>query len=183
MSRCAQKGRKTMPARFRIRGIMGGCLAVIMASSHLADAEPLYRLWLGRDGDHFYTTNLNEAFNATRLGYVFEGDAGECDLGASATTTPLYRLYSPSGADHFYTADWRERDLAISAHGYELEGVACWVRSSQEPGTCPLYRMYSGQQQDHFYTLSWNEVLYAASVGYAYEGIAAYMSSPDGCPE
>jgi Repeat of unknown function (DUF5648) len=171
-----------MAIKLRNWALACGCLAVVMASPRLVEADPLYRLWLSTGGDHFYTTSLDEAFNATTLGYVFEGNEGDCDLEASAATTPLYRLYSSSGVDHFYTTDWRERDLAMSAHGYESEGVACWVRSSQEPGTCPLYRMYSVDGIDHFYTLSWNEVLYAASLGYAYEGVAAYMGSPGGCP-
>ncbi len=158
------------------------CLALFCGAS-VASAAPLYRLYIS--GDHFYTTNLEEAFNATRLGYVFEGNVGECELTATLGTTPLYRLYSSNseGGDHFYTTSSQERDLAIAAHGYRSEGIACWARPSQAQGTCPLYRTYHNGVQDHFYTLSWKEVLSAAGMGYAHEGVAAYMGVSGSCPD
>jgi hypothetical protein len=175
------KGRETMGPKLRILLMAGGCLAAVVAFSHLAAAEPLYRLWNSGVTDHFYTANATEALNATRGGWVSEGNVGECDPQSSETTTPLYRLWNSSGVDHFYTTDSRERDRAISALGYVSEGIACWVHGSEALGTCPLYRMYNSGAIDHFYTLSWDEASSAMSVGYVYQGIAAYMGSPGGC--
>lgn len=145
-----------------------------------ADADPLYRMWIS--GDHFYTMSTAEVAFAASLGYKFEGDVGQCDLGPSLVTVPLYRLWSASATDHFYTTSSQERDLAVAGLGYVSEGTTCWVHPTQSTGTCPLYRMYSGNATDHFYTLSWKEVLSAASMGYTYEGIAAYMGAAS-CPD
>ncbi|KAJ8508941.1 hypothetical protein ONZ45_g8831 [Pleurotus djamor] len=88
---------------------------------------PLYRLWSLGAGDHFYTTNNQEAENAKGLGYVREGIAGWVFPSAVCGSIPLYRTYSPSGTDHFHTTDFNEKNNAVRRLGYTDEGVAGYV--------------------------------------------------------
>ncbi|MCE9671479.1 hypothetical protein LY474_27100 [Myxococcus stipitatus] len=155
-------------------------LGLLAASgTALATPVPLYRLYSQRGTDHFYTTSWPEALNAIqRHGYTFEGTTGLCHDTNEAGTIPLFRLYSGGAGDHFYTASAEERDIAVAVHGYVSEGITCYVYPSNQGGTCPLLRLWNGT--DHFYTLSTQE---AINSRYTYEGIAAYISPPDGgCP-
>ncbi len=86
--------------------------------------------------------------------------------------TPLFRLYN--GKDHFYTTSESERDSAEKG-GYNFEGIACYVDSSQVDATVPLFRLYNGK--DHFYTTSESERDSAEKGGYTSEGIACYVDS------
>jgi len=54
-----------------------GVLGFIATNEGTAGAVPLYRLYLGSNGDHFYTTSAAERDNAVATyGYVYEGVAG-----------------------------------------------------------------------------------------------------------
>jgi len=65
---------------------------------------------------------------------------------------------------------------AVNKLGYNQEGIAAYVFTTQAPNTIPLYRMYNAAAFDHFYTTSYPEVQSAgANSGYTYEGIAAYV--------
>lgn len=55
----------------------------------------------------------------TLLGYV----AAE----ALCDAQPLYRLYAPGSGDHFYTTSVAERDNAITAYGYQSEGIVAYI--------------------------------------------------------
>jgi hypothetical protein len=54
-----------------------GTLGHIATAQGTAGSMPLYRLYLGSNGDHFYTTSAAERDNAVAsYGYVYEGVAG-----------------------------------------------------------------------------------------------------------
>lgn len=55
-----------------VEGVMG----YIATASDTAGSTPLYRVFLGASGDHFYTTSAAERDNAIAGGYVDEGVAG-----------------------------------------------------------------------------------------------------------
>lgn len=75
--------------------------------------------------------------------------------------------------DHFYTTSLPERDNAVHNLGYTDEGIAGWVLTAPAATSrIPLYRLWSAAVSDHFYTISGAERDHAASLGYAYEGIA-----------
>jgi len=57
--------------RGRVEGVMG-----YIGSSPTCGAIPLYRTYLPRNGDHFYTTSAAERDAALRAGYLNEGIAG-----------------------------------------------------------------------------------------------------------
>jgi hypothetical protein len=109
-----------------------------------ANRGALYRMFLPRTGDHFYTTSLAERVNAiNNIGYRDEGVIGDVffaqdDLG----TVALYRAYAPSNGDHFYTTSKPEHDNAVANLGYNDEGIACYVHESSAPDRLPLYRAF-----------------------------------------
>ncbi|PIL23279.1 hypothetical protein GSI_14589 [Ganoderma sinense ZZ0214-1] len=97
-------------------------------------------------------------------------------------TVPLLRGYSPDATDHFYTTSASEMENAIRNDGYQSEGDAGQVFSTQVTNSVPLYRLWSPSGRDHFYTTSESERDNAASeLGYTYEGIAAYVYPSSQC--
>ena len=92
--------------------------------------------------------------------------------------TALYRLYHATTGAHFYTTSAAERDNAVNQLGYQSEGTACYVYSTQATGTTDLYRLYRPASDDHFYTTSAAERDNAvAQDGYQSEGTACYVYS------
>lgn len=108
------------------------------------------------------------------------GTSSEC--GDPALAVALLRAYQPTYVDHFYTTDVNEMDNAVINLGYDLEGDAAQVFTTQQVSTIPLYRMYNPTVVDHFYTTSYPEVQNAAAnLGYNYEEIAAYVYGTNIC--
>jgi uncharacterized protein DUF5648 len=86
--------------------------------------QPLYRMWHGGIGDHFYTMSLAE-YNAVWW-YTKEGpEAYLIPVGASGLcpsgTIPFHRTYSYSSTDHFYATNLGD---AVSSGWATYEGVA-----------------------------------------------------------
>jgi hypothetical protein len=106
-------------------------------------ATPLYRLRSTANGDHLYTTDVNELAEAVDLGYVFESVACQVISEPQPNTTPLFRLHNPVIGDHLLTTSEAERITAV-ADGYLSEGISCEVYP--EPGVyrTPLYRIRLG---------------------------------------
>jgi hypothetical protein len=86
----------------------------------------------------------------------------------------------PGLGDHFYTTSPTERSKAITAFGYQDEGVACYVWPSKQSGTTEFYRLFNPQIGDHFYTTSRDERDNAiAALGYQDEGVACFVSDSE----
>jgi hypothetical protein len=123
-------------------------------------------------------------------GVIFQNPA----KGDSAQTVPLYRFYSQHGTDHFYTANQQEYETlkvddnsgnnntflfegiqaCVFPPNYRFEGTLAWHRYLQDHG--------SWRDYDHFYT-TWQDGRRDTSSNiwdYKWEGIAAYIYSPDG---
>ena len=108
--------------------------------------------------------------------YIFEGNMGLAFGLPTMSATLLYRLYSSSATDHFYTTDQAEALRMIVEMGYDDEGTAAYVYTTQLCGSIPLYRLYSPSAMDHFYTTNKTEQEHAiAELGYVSEGIACYV--------
>lgn len=85
---------------------------------------------------------------------------------------PLYRLSSKT--DHLYTTSSAEMNKAKS-EGYNFEGVAGYVATSQISGTQPLYRLVKSGSGVHFYTANPAEMQSAQSEGFKLEGTVGYV--------
>jgi len=139
-------------------------------------AVPLYRAFQPDAIDHFYTTSFSEWRRATKHdGFQPEGITGYVFRVQQPGTVPLYRLYNSQDTNHFYTTDAPEKDYAVANLGYRSEGVAGWVYPNPDCGGHPLYRAWNGESVDHFYTMSIDEWNAAVGIGWAQEGIAAYI--------
>jgi hypothetical protein len=93
---------------------------------------------------------------------------------------PFYRLFDPISGDHLYTLSEEERHFA-ELFGYILEGVAGYAYPASNNyygANVPLYRAYNPQTGQHFYTRSLMEYNDLPGLGFAQEGIAAYLFPP-----
>ena len=86
------------------------------------------------------------------------------------STTRLFRYWGNS--DHFYTTNWNE--LGTGRHGWNYEGVQCYIHPRPATGSTPLFRYFNGRITDHFYTTNWGE-LGAGRSGWKLEGIQGYV--------
>lgn len=144
--------------------------ALLFSAGALADQQAFHRAYSGGGGDHLYTTSVAEIASAAVLGYAYEGVA--CNVVTSndpLAAAPLYRAFSPGQVDHFYTANFSELINAISALGYQYEGIAGYVTTTGSD----FLRAYSGAQGDHFYTKNFQEWINSSvNLGYTLEGSA-----------
>ena len=151
-----------------------GDLAVGEVAQEQAAAanEPIYRLYNPYNGDHHYTTGVDERDMLSGIGWSYEGVAWRAP---STSATPVYRLYNPYSGDHHYTTSVAERD-DLDEIGWNYEGVA-WY-SDGETGA-PLYRLYNKwlTAGTHHYTTSAAERNNLVSLGWVYEGVAWYGTS------
>jgi len=94
---------------------------------------------------------------------------------AEVQKEPLYRL--TSSKDRLYTTSSAEMNRA-KALGYNFEGIAGYVATSQTSGTSPLYRLTKSAsgKTEHFYTASAAEMQNAVSkLGFVSEGVIGYV--------
>ena len=87
----------------------------------------------------------------------------------------IFRYWNSGITDHFYTANWGE--IGCGRHGWQSEGVACIMHSTNVSGTVPLYRYWGNN--DHFYTTNPREIGvttpgHVGHHGYKSEGILGY---------
>lgn len=126
----------------------------------------IYRLYNPNSGEHFYTSDLNEATSIAGVGWRWEG------IGwlAPVSGVPVYRLYNPNSGDHHYTMDEHEQD-ELARLGWMREGVS-W-RSEEEAGVL-ISRLYNPNAQTgtHHYTADANEYATLPSIGWSAEGEA-----------
>lgn len=80
--------------------------------------SPVYRLFSSAQGNHLYTTSVNEKDSAARHGFRYEGIAFNAN---QTDVTGIYRLFSGKFGNHFYTAYPSEKNNAEAA-GYKFEG-------------------------------------------------------------
>ncbi len=140
------------------------------------ETAPVYRLWNGRSGDHFYTMNPAERDGAIRGGYAAEGVAGYLPAAGTPNAKTVYRLYNSSVGDHFYTTSADEAEAARRS-GYLREGSLGSIFPEYNGDTAPLMRMWSSKATDHFYTANYNELLAAYNGGYGFEELLGWIGT------
>lgn len=93
--------------------------------------QPLYRLYNHGNGDHFYTTSLEQVQIAEASdGYDLEGIAGYVYLSQQPDSLPLYRL--DDQGIHFYTTSEQEDQSVEDQPGWDGEGIQCYMASAEQ---------------------------------------------------
>lgn len=105
-----------MKKKIGLATVLGaGLLSLSLATSAQVKADTtVYRLYHPINGEHLYTTDLNERdVLYTQAGWGYEGEAWYSpDEGA-----PIYRLYNAREQNHLYTADLNEINVLTTLHG------------------------------------------------------------------
>ena len=133
---------------------------------------PLYRLYNGFSGEHFYTTSESEKDKLIKVGWFYEGIGWQAP---ETSETPVYRLYNKYAGDHHYTTSVKERDKLVKL-GWKNEGVG-WY--SDDDKTIPVFRQYNSRASagTHNFTLSKSENDSLVRAGWRAEGTAWYASA------
>ena len=147
-----------------------------------ATTTPLYRYWMNTIGNHFYTTDPNEA---ATLGtnYKLERISGLIYKYEVLNSVPLFRYYSETDTNHFYTTDATEVGTTVPGktgnNGYKSQGVTGFCMPEQTTDTIPLYRYYKTSAVDHLYTTNIQDIDTAitgqGAYGYQSQGVACYI--------
>ena len=154
-----------MPAFERDRAI---------AASSDEDTTAIFRMYNKNSGEHFYTTNEEEAAHITSIGWLYEG------VGWTApkrSKSPVYRVYNPNSGDHLFTLDRIEYRYLVSL-GWHDEGIAFY---SDDEKTIPIYRQYAPFREtgNHNYTTDPEEDRWLVNdIGWSGEGVSLYAAGP-----
>ncbi|HEY8565845.1 MAG TPA: hypothetical protein VIL65_10120 [Beijerinckiaceae bacterium] len=149
---------------------------------------PVYRFWNTQNGDHLYTTDVNEKnYIEANLKHInFEGAQWSTpDKGAN--TIDVYRFYKNDGT-HFYTTDVTERDSIIAnLKNFTYEGVAFQAYGQAgdvlDGGGLTLTRFYRPQTGEHHLAASAAEVAGLTAQGWGNnEGPAFTVHLPTAAP-
>ena len=142
------------------------------------ETVPVFRMYNKNSGEHFYTTNENEAAYISSLGWLYEGVGWRAPL---KSKSPVYRVYNPNAGDHLYTMDRFEYRYLIKI-GWNDEGIAFY---SDDDETIPIYRQYAPNRVtgSHNYTVDPEEDKWLTEeIGWNGEGIKLYAKGPGADP-
>ena len=163
-------------------GYKGEGTACLVLSQQTSGSVPLFRL-RSPAGRHFYTVDTGERQTLLNGGYVDEGTTGFVLANLGGVPQPFFRSYHPNTGGHLYTASIAEHDAATKKYGYRGDGISffLWPDGMQPTvGVISLLRAYNNAIDDHFYTTDATEHANAVqNLGYADEGIAGWVLSPD----
>ncbi len=128
----------------------------------------MYRLYNPYSGEHFYTSNVDERDNLTRLGWKYEG------IGWNApkySNYPVYRLYNPIGGEHHYTLSVDEKNNLVRL-GWKDEGIGWYSAEPNSSESIPVKREYNPYAfaNNHNYTISLDEHNWLVGLGWKDEG-------------
>ncbi|MDH6363361.1 cell wall-associated NlpC family hydrolase [Enterococcus sp. PF1-24] len=128
----------------------------------------IHRMYNSNNGNHHYTSDLNEAISLYNVGWNYENKGWV----APASGTTVYRLYNPNNGRHHYTVNNNEKNNLVNL-GWKNEGFA-WYSG----GSVPVYRMYnphaSTYSESHHYTVNSSERDNLIRAGWKDEGVAFY---------
>lgn len=135
---------------------------------HTPTEKAIYRLYNPVNGEHLYTTDVNEKnVLSSKHGWKYEG------IGWHAPTsgTPVYRLYNPGLANHLYTTDTNEVNVLTSRDGWVKDNNGNPVFYSG--GNVNILRVYNyGLKGMHHLTTDTNEYNTLPHYGWKQEGVA-----------
>lgn len=126
---------------------------------------PVYRLYKGESGEHFYTADENERESLLSRGWTDEGIAWNCPQPAIA----IYRMYNPHEKHHF-APNFAEAE-SLQKSGWTFEGVPLFGATSGQP----VYRVYNHNNGDHLLTTNQAERDALVGAGWLDEGEVFYV--------
>lgn len=136
----------------------------------LENAVAMLRVYNPNNGEHFFTSDVNERNILVSCGWIDEG------IGWYAPTNrqeqPVYRLYNPVAGEHHFTVLATERDSLIRS-GWINEEVG-WFSDPEK--RIPLLRAYNPYSftGTHNYTVDSAEHSTLVSIGWVDEGVGWY---------
>ncbi len=146
----------------------------------------MYRLYNENNGEHFYTSDKNEAKYLVSIGWKYEDVAWKAPV---ISDVPVYRMYNHNSGEHHYTKSWNEVVFLytvasgnntgedVKGKGWDYEKIG-WY--SAEEYAKPLYRLYNPNAKgkyepgSHHYTQNTVERDYLISIGWNDEEIGWY---------
>lgn len=133
----------------------------------------IYRLYMPSNGEHLYTTDVNEVnVLVSQHGWAYEGVGWY----APASGTPVYRLYNAGLQNHLYTTDTNEVNVLTAYHGWSKDNNGNPLFYSG--GDIAVYRLYNvGLRGLHHLTTDRNEYDVLPSHGWTQEGTALYAAA------
>ena len=132
----------------------------------------VYRIYNPNSGEHFYTTNKDEADKAVKSGW---NDEGRPCMAPKDSEEPVYRLFNPNARDagsHHFTISEAERDSLVKA-GWIDEGIAFY--SASRSAGVKLWRSYNKNDGGHNFTINIQEHKSVVKAGWKDEGLAWYV--------
>lgn len=146
---------------------IAGIVSTSQASA--STSSPVYRLYNGSTGEHFYTLNQSEKNNLQNVGWKYEG------IGWQAATkgAPVYRVYNPQamGGDHYYTLSKYEAQSLVNK-GWRWDNGA--KPAFYSGGKVNLYVAYNphAKSGSHNYTPNSFEQNNLLTIGWKYGAVA-----------
>jgi dipeptidase len=119
--------------------------------------QAVYRLYCAANGEHLYTTDVNERDTLVKIyGWKSEGTAWNAPVMSYDGALPVYRLYNKSLKNHLYTTDLHEIDVLTNTAGWEMDNSGLPLFYSG--GSQTINRMYNaGLKGMHLLTTDDNE--------------------------
>lgn len=140
------------------------------AAATSSNQVPIYRLYCPVNGEHLYTTDVNERnVLYTKHGWGYEGVAWYADT----TGVPVYRLYNSGLRNHLYTTDLAEINTLLKIPEWSMDNNGKPLYYSN--GFVPIYRVYNQALNGmHHLTTDGNEYNVLPKYGWAQEGVSLY---------
>ncbi|MBV7392496.1 BspA family leucine-rich repeat surface protein [Enterococcus sp. ALS3] len=135
---------------------------------------PIWRAYNLNDGDHLYTTSMDEYSWIVGLKWQAEGIAFQSVLSSYEGAVPVYRLYNPNSGEHFYTISEKEYN-GVAEKGWSKEQVGFYMVPKNAGN--PIYRVFNPNANgpgSHLFTESKDEANWLINQGWSNEGVSFY---------
>ncbi len=140
--------------------------------------QAVHRLYNPYTYEHFFTRDVDEAGNLSRIGWRYEGVAWVEPQKDDGAAKAVYRLFNPYTDDHHYTSDANEY-RSLPEYGWQQEGLAFY---SDPTMAQPIYRLYNPYLTSayHHFTSDANEHQALVESGWVSEGVDFYGAAVNG---
>lgn len=133
----------------------------VMTPQEFTEAEPgtIYRLLNPSDGEHLYSTDVNECRTLTAAGWIQETSLG---ISAPEDGVGVYRLVNTATSEHLFTADKRECKALVKSGAWQYDNGGNPIFYGLKEGGTWVYRLYNSAAgnavSSHHYSADTNEI-------------------------